>query len=46
MAAIASAEVLAPVEANRTALRRFRHEGLSWDRDEVNSYLDGLQRLP
>jgi hypothetical protein len=46
VAAIASAEVTAWVHANRAALLRFWNEGLSWDRDEVDAFLDGLQRLP
>lgn len=46
VAAVASAEVIAWVQANRAALLRFWNEGLSWDRDEVDAFLDGLQRLP
>jgi hypothetical protein len=43
--ALASPDVVAWVEANRAALLRFWNEGLSWDRDEVAAFLDGLQRL-
>ncbi|QYU70482.1 hypothetical protein J4558_10350 [Leptolyngbya sp. 15MV] len=33
-------------ERNRAALLRFWHDGLSWDSDEVQAFIDGLAKLP
>jgi hypothetical protein len=37
--------LLAWVVRNRADLLRFWNEGLSWTRDEVNSFIDGLEKL-
>ena len=39
-------EVTAGATRNREALLRFWEEGLSWTRDEVNTFIDGLAKLP
>jgi len=38
--------VLAWAVSNRAALLRFWAEGLSWTRDEVDAFVDGLNKLP
>lgn len=37
--------LLAWAERNRAALLSFWTDGLSWTRDEVNSFVDGLEQL-
>lgn len=34
------------VERNKAALLRFWHDGLSWDSDDVQAFIDGLAKLP
>jgi hypothetical protein len=40
------AEVLPWAARNRDALLRFWNDGLSWDSDEVQAFIDGLSKLP
>lgn len=46
VAAAATPIVRSWVEANREALLRFWNDGLSWTRDEVDAFVDGLNKLP
>ena len=46
VAAEAGREVVAWASQNREGLLRFWDEGLSWTRDEVNAFIDGLAKLP
>ncbi len=40
------AVAVAWLERNREAVLRFWHDGLSWDSDEVQAFIDGLRKLP
>ncbi len=42
----AELDVVAWVTANRDALLRFWHDGLSWTWAEVRVFIDGLRKLP
>lgn len=42
----AGSEVARWVSTNREALLRFRRDGLSWTRDEVDAFVEGLAKLP
>ena len=46
IAAEAGREVTVWAERNRDALLHFWNDGLSWTRDEVNAFIDGLAKLP
>jgi len=46
VAAAASPRIRSWASANREALLRFWNEGLSWTRDEVSDFIDGLNKLP